>query len=176
MLSIAQMLTPIVHDLSRDPDTVCRLNVNAFQQSALTSFRAYQYCSFYREHSTVVRYVVIGRRKITPGAAWEFLELNDYEQTTDDGHNTISIGICHGDGTIHVSFDHHSDDLKYRVSQQGIASDPEKFEWKSSVFSPVLNRLDRDSRSIALPILQSVTYPRFINIGDGLLFECRIGK
>jgi len=123
-----------------------------------------------------VRYVVLGRRKVALGAEWELFEFTDYEQTVDDGHNTISIGICHGDGTIHISFDHHSDDLKYRVSEKGVATDPENFEWKPSLFSPVLNRLDRDAGSTDAPALQLVTYPRFVNIGDGLLFECRIGK
>ena len=176
MLSIAQMLTPTVHDLSREPDTVHRLNVNSFQQSALTSFRSYQYCAFYRAHSASVRHVVLGRRKVAVGVPWELLEFDDYDQVMDDGHNTISIGICHGDGTIHLSFDHHSDDLKYRVSDKGCASDPEKFEWKASLFSPVLNRLDRYPQSTKLPVLQLVTYPRFISFGEGLLFECRIGR
>ncbi len=175
-MSTSQILAPVLYDLSNEPDTVCRLNVNAFQQSALTSFRGYQYCTFYQAYSSKERHVVLGRRRIKSGAQWELTELDDYEQTTDDGHNTISIGICRGDGTIHVSFDHHSDDLKYRVSDRDVASHPENFAWGPSLFSPVLNRLDRDVHSTRLPILQEVTYPRFVSIGDGLLFEYRVGK
>jgi len=40
---------------------------------------------------------------------WEILVLDDYPQTVDDGHNTVQMGICPGDGTIHLSFDHHCD-------------------------------------------------------------------
>lgn len=176
MLTSARPLIPVLYDLSEEPHTVCRLNVNAFQQSALTSFRGYQYCTFYRAYSANERHVVLGRRKITSGAEWEFLALDDYKQTTDDGHNTISIGICRGDGTLHISFDHHSDDLKYRVSNIGVTSEPEKISWEPSLFSPVLNRLDRNVNSNRLPVLQQVTYPRFVNVGEGLLFEYRVGK
>jgi hypothetical protein len=35
--------------------------------------------------------------------------FDDYEQRSDDGHNTISVGVCKGDGTVHVAFDHHCD-------------------------------------------------------------------
>lgn len=40
---------------------------------------------------------------------WEILVLDDYPQTVDDGHNTVQMGICPGDGTIHLSYDHHCD-------------------------------------------------------------------
>jgi hypothetical protein len=176
--SRGKMLSPIIHDLSRDPETKNGLNVNSFQQSAITSFNGYQYCTFYRtqSHERTVRHVVLGRRDVYNGNGWEFLEFEDYEQTTDDGHNTVSMGICRGDGTIHLSFDHHTDDLKYRVSQKYVASDPRKFKWGASLFSPILNKLGNSQNSTSLPVLQLVTYPRFVNVGDGLLFEYRHGK
>ena len=31
------------------------------------------------------------------------LVFRDYKQTQDNGHNTISVGVCKGDGTIHVA-------------------------------------------------------------------------
>lgn len=40
---------------------------------------------------------------------WEVLVFDDYPQTVDDGHNTVQMGICPGDGTIHLSYDHHCD-------------------------------------------------------------------
>jgi hypothetical protein len=119
---------------------------------------------------------LLGRRDVTSGNEWEFLEFEDYEQTTDDGHNTISIGVCHGDGTIHLSYDHHTDDLKYRVSEKFVASDPKRFKWDTSLFSPIMNNLGYDPNSTTPAVLQLVTYPRFVNVGNGLLFEYRHGK
>lgn len=40
---------------------------------------------------------------------WETIIFEDYQQITHDGHNIISIGVCDGDGTIHLAFDHHCD-------------------------------------------------------------------
>jgi len=170
------MLDPIITILGLDPPTTNRINSNAFQQSALTTFREHQYAAFYTSSSpspnTISpRYVNLARRPL-PFGAWEIITFTDYNQTADDGHNTISIGICTGDGTIHMSFDHHCDDLRYRLSVPGLASNPEKFEWSSKNFSSIQN---------ALPGLESekltdVSYPRFVRIGNDMLFECRIGK
>jgi hypothetical protein len=49
----------------------------------------------------------VARRQL-PLGAWEVLVLDDYPQTTDDGHNTVQMGICPGDGTIHLSYDRKS--------------------------------------------------------------------
>jgi BNR repeat-containing family member len=48
--------------------------------------------------------VVLGRRSL-PTGAWSTLELTDYTLAADDAHNTISLGVCPGDGTLHLSFD-----------------------------------------------------------------------
>ncbi len=50
----------------------------------------------------------LSRRKL-PSIRWETLVFDDYVQTTDDPHNTVQMGICAGDGTIHLSYDHHCD-------------------------------------------------------------------
>ena len=115
-ISVAAMYcTPSI--LGPDPPTVNRLNACSYQQSALTTYQNYQYAVFYTPKSkialpdaTTPRYVNLSRRAISPKlGSWETLTFTDYEQTTDDGHNTISMGISHGDGTIHLSFDHHCD-------------------------------------------------------------------
>jgi hypothetical protein len=64
-----------------------------------------QYAAFYNTSGTYAQNLVtLGRRKINPVAAWEFMVFKDYVQTTIDGHNTISLGISTGDGTIHLSY------------------------------------------------------------------------
>lgn len=47
------------------------------------------------------------------------LSFSDYEQLVDDGHNTISIGVCRGDGSIHLAFDHHCDRCVVAYSWEG---------------------------------------------------------
>lgn len=114
-----------------------RINANSFQQQALITAHGWQYAAFYTPKparnahahsqsqfpsqdspevecgesgsaSSEPLYVNVSRRKIG-GVAWEHLVLEDYEQREDDGHNTISLGVCEGDGTLHLAFDHHCD-------------------------------------------------------------------
>ena len=167
------MISPTVHDLGPDPNTKYRLNAWSYQQHTITSFQGWQYAAFYRSDQPKpdhVRHVVLSRRCLIDNA-WESLELRDYEQTADDGHNTVSIGICRGDGTLHISFDHHCDQLRYRVSAKGLALHPEEFSWSASLFGPVLESLGSNG-----PTPFPITYPRFVSAGTELLLECRLGK
>lgn len=50
----------------------------------------------------------------------------------------ISLGISHGDGTLHIGFDQHDNPLHYRVSKSGVASNPANFTWSSDIFGPIL--------------------------------------
>lgn len=107
---------PKVTILSRDPaQRKFNINCNAFQQDALISFNGWQYSSFYTflqsespDATSEPLYVHLARRQL-PQGEWEVMVLHDYPQTTDDGHNTVQMGICPGDGTIHLSYDHHCD-------------------------------------------------------------------
>lgn len=103
---------PTLEVLGPDPaNRRCRINCYAFQQDAITSFNGWQYAAFYSplsEDAPEPLYIHIARRHL-PGGEWEVLLFNDYPQTVDDGHNTIQLGICRGNGTIHLSYDHHCD-------------------------------------------------------------------
>ena len=96
-------------DIAEDVADGQRLITNSFQQDAIVSFNGYQYVATYTtsEYGGIINHVTIGRRTISPTSDWEFLTLTDYNQTTDDGHNVVSLGISTGDGRIHLSFDHH---------------------------------------------------------------------
>lgn len=109
---------PTISILGRDPSREHRINANSFQQNAITTVNGWQYVAFYTEaglDESGSCYVNLSRRQIFPGEVvvevgdWETLTFKDYAQTHDDGHNTVSIGICRGDGTIHMAFDHHCD-------------------------------------------------------------------
>ena len=122
---------PSVTVLGRDPaQRKFNINCNAFQQDALVSFNGWQYSSFYTflqsEPSGAAAsgpsqplYVHLGRRQL-PHGSWEVMVLDDYPQTTDDGHNTVQMGICPGDGTVHLSYDHHCDVLVFTLGMLSV--------------------------------------------------------
>ena len=142
------------------------LNGESFQQDGIVSFKGYQYAAFWNSS----RHVVIARRAL-PNGSWSSVEFTDYSLAADDAHNTISLGICPGDGTLHLSFDHHSNDLHYRKSMAGLVANPGTAVWTAASFSAVTSSLV-GSTTVAL-----VTYPRFVTEPDGtkMLFEARIG-
>lgn len=91
------------------------INCYSYQQDAILSFNGWQYTCFYSliqwyssDPTAEPLYIHLARRRL-PRGDWELLVLDDYRQTTDDGHNTVQMGISPGDGTIHLSFDHHCD-------------------------------------------------------------------
>ncbi|KAI1445949.1 hypothetical protein F5Y02DRAFT_426255 [Annulohypoxylon stygium] len=170
---------PSVSVLGLDPThRNCVLNGAAFQQDAIQSYNGWQYACFYSQLSADSAkeplYIHLSRRKL-PEGKWETFVFDDYPQTTDDGHNTVQLGICPGDGTIHLSYDHHCDILRYRHSHPGVASKPESHTWTKSLFTPHLSRLPGlDSSQDAL--FSYITYPRFVQTPTSLLFTWRTGK
>jgi hypothetical protein len=168
---------PAVTVLGPDPaHRRCILNGNAFQQDAVTSFNGWQYAAFYSSISPSYPeplYIHVARRKL-PSLQWQVLVLDDYPQTVDDGHNTVQVGICPGDGTVHLSYDHHCDTLRYRYSVRRLAQDPEHFAWEADLFTPTLDYLP------GLPSSHQhfgyVTYPRFGPMGSDMFCSFRDGK
>jgi len=136
------------------------INGKSFQQDALISQRGYQYLAYYDAR----RNVCLSRRKL-PDGQWEIIRFTDYLFQSNDAHNTISMGICPNDGTIHLAFDHHGHPLHYRVSRKSVATTPETVTWDTSLFSPVVAELEKGS-----PI--KITYPRFLQTPDGELQFC----
>ncbi|KAK8113522.1 hypothetical protein PG984_014048 [Apiospora sp. TS-2023a] len=173
---------PTVSVLGPDPSWRKHvLNGNAFQQDAIQSFNGWQYACFYSSRRLDLGdreplYVHLARRKLSIGQ-WETFVFHDYPQTTDDGHNTVQLGICPGDGTIHLSYDHHCDRLRYRHSIPSLATDPESFSWSPQYFTPTLHHLPGLESSVShAELLSYITYPRFGQLGDDLWFSFRTGK
>ena len=134
------------------------VNGKTHQQWPAQTFKGYQYVTYY-DHN---RNVCLGRRKL-PSGDWEIIRFTDYQITSNDSHNVTVIGVCEGDGTIHLAFDHHADELNYRYSVQGLASDPDAFQWDASLFSGVIHELGANGH------LARFTYPRFIPMPNGNL-------
>jgi len=140
------------------------INGRAFQQNAMMTINGYQYITWYDEN----RQVCLGRR-LLPNGEWDIIRFTDYifgkgdkHYRAHDSHNIISMGICPTDGTIHLAFDHHMHSLNYRVSEKGVATEPDKVEWSAKLFSPVRSGLYQGHSAL-------VTYPRFIIAPDGSL-------
>lgn len=140
------------------------LNGESFQQDGILTHDGVQYAAYWN----TARHVVLAARTL-PEGAWSRLELTDYANSANDAHNTISLGIVPGDGTIHLSFDHHDDNLNYRRSVPGLLNQ-EFSSWTEDDFGNVTDVLTSGA-------LQSVTYPRFVTAPDGqsLLLSMRIG-
>ena len=137
-----------------------QLSGQQFQTEGIMTYNGYQYTVYYNKN----RNVCISRRKM-PVGEWEEVVL-PYRNSVDDAHNVICMGICHKDGSIHLSYDHHNDELHYSYSIKGSANDPENMPWETASFHETTDIMDK-----AVP---NVTYPRFISKPDGnLLFECR---
>ena len=143
-------------------------NFVSFQQNAVMTYNGYQYVSYWNN----VTRLCIARKKL-PIGEWDEIEFTDYTispSRVTDNHYSISMGICENDGTIHISFDHHNDNLNYRYSLSGLANDPDDADWTAASFSGVQDYLRTNSQIV------NVTYPRFVSKPDGdMIFECRIG-
>ncbi len=157
------------------------INGLPYQQEAVLTCNGWQYMTFYSGQNSD-GYVCVARRKLgsngfgigTAGdvvqsmfslswqvSQWSVIVLTDYYFTTNDAHNMISMGICPNDGTIHLSFDHHGDNLNYRVSQTGVATHPSTVTWDASLFGAVQDYLIPGST------ITGVTYPRFWQTPSG---------
>jgi hypothetical protein len=146
------------------------INGQNFQQSALISYKGWQYITFYNS----ARHVCVGRRQL-PDGQWNIIDFAHYyfsfsKGGMNDSHNTISMGICKNDGTIHLAFDHHASPLHYRVSIKHLLDHPANFKWDTTAFCAIRNYLE-DGKP-----LKDVTYPRFISTPKGdMLMGFRVG-
>lgn len=134
------------------------VNGRTYQRPPLATFNGYQYVAYYDDN----RHVCLGRRKL-PNGDWNVIRFTDYVMPGSDSHNVVTLGICAADGTIHLSFDNHADLFNYRVSEQGVASNPETTEWSTELFGPVSNELGN------LGSIARFTYPYFFNAPNGNL-------
>ncbi|MCG8500709.1 MAG: BNR repeat-containing protein, partial [Firmicutes bacterium] len=132
------------------------INGHSFQQDAVISHNGYQYVGYYNSN----RRVCIARRQL-PDGPWEQIEFTDYYFGSNDGHNTISVGICQNDGTIHIAFDHHNHALNYKISQTGVTTNPSAITWDDSLFSEVRDYLEPGKT------IENVTYPAFFKTPSG---------
>ncbi|MFD2727620.1 BNR-4 repeat-containing protein [Hyunsoonleella rubra] len=118
------------------------------------------------------RTLMVSRKKIGEGN-WVHVALPAKMSLVGgkgDTHLTTNIGICPIDGTVHLMFDHHNEDLNYIRSKKNIAFGPD------SDFTAA-NFLAQQDYLIPGKKVTGVTYPDLFNNDLGeMYFERRLGS
>ena len=153
--SAAAPVVTVLRDTQLDPTALYfvsfdgLVNNASYQQNAIVSFAGFQYAAWY----TASRSAVVARRRL-PTGAWETAIL-PHPLSTDDSHNSISLGISPADGRLHIAMDTHDTTVFYIKSEAGLVSAPTTRTWSAARFGAVQRTLD----GVALG---AITYPRFI--------------
>ena len=152
------------------------INGVAFQTKILHTLNGYQYTAWYDTIGTV-QTVWLARRSVTNTSvgAWEKFNTGSLftngDETAWDAHNVVALGFSPIDGTLHFSWDHHGNTLRYRRSVVGLCT-TNKAAWGAGMLNAEQNWLVASGTSVTV-----VTYPRFINTpSNGLVFEYRTGN
>jgi hypothetical protein len=118
------------------------------------------------------RTLIVSRKKVGEGS-WVHVELPAKLSLVGgkgDTHLTTNIGICPIDGTVHLMFDHHNEDLNYIKSKKNIAYGPDS-DFIAANFLPQQDYLIPGKK------ITSVTYPDLFNNDLGeMYFERRLGS
>lgn len=141
----------------------------SFDQDKVASFNGYQYSIY----SDADRQLCLVRRHIESGVV-DVLRFEDYvladgrpESQQRNAHRNAVLGLSPGDGRLHLSWDHHNDDLNYTRSRAGFLTEPPT-EITVADFEP--------RQPLVEGAAQRVTYPRFFNDHeDNLFFFYRSG-
>ena len=127
------------------------VNTTIFRKNSLVSNKSYQYTAYYDQDG----FVVIGQRTLN-SQTWT-IQKTAFKGNIKDAHNSISI-MVDGDGFIHLSWDHHNNNLHYAISSK--ANDINSFE--------IATMCGKNENK--------VTYPEFYKLSNGnILFLYRDG-
>lgn len=153
------------------------INGRPFQQDTIVSHGGFQYAAWYNNGANDEN-VFFARRSLSGGGWQSFntgfaLENGDATASSAsrrwDSHNAIAFGIA-SDGRVHLTFDQHVDEFRYVTTSAGAAT-TSNANFNASIFQNERNSLNLGSNRIP-----QVTYPRFTNVGDDLVFNYRIGS
>jgi hypothetical protein len=141
-----------------DDDVWPHFNRASFDQDKLVSLCDYQYGLYWSADKTLTLF----RRDLRDDSV-QRLRFPDYVLTINpkDGHRNTVVGISPADGRLHMSWDHHNNDLRYTKSRAGFLTSPPD-EISLTDFEP--------QQPLTEGAPQRVTYPRFFNDSDDNLF------
>ncbi|MCP5546685.1 MAG: BNR-4 repeat-containing protein [Akkermansiaceae bacterium] len=148
------------------------INGISYQESVLQTFGGYQYTAWY-DNTTLT--VFLARRTVsgTSTGSWEIVNTGStfVNGVNGDAHNVVSFGICETDGTLHMAWDHHGHDLRYRRSVAGLCTT------NTGAWGPGMMNTEQDWLVSPAQPVGIVTYPGFVSAPDGrLVFQWRYGS
>jgi hypothetical protein len=123
-----------------------QVNATVFRVSAVVSAGPFQYATYYDPEGRVI----VAQRRLDSGY-WDRATL-PITANIKDAHNGVVIGVS-SDGSLHLSYDHHGHDLRYRRSAR--PHDIRSF----GELVPMTGRTEN-----------RVTYPQFVPAPDGTLY------
>ncbi len=159
-LAVAQDAASLAPDAAVvvDAEVWPHFNWASFDQDKVVSYGDYQYSLYW----DVDQVLVLARRDLRTNA-FQVLRLPAFRLTINpkDGHRNTVLGISPADGRLHLSWDHHNNDLRYTRSRAAFLSEPPE----------VMALEDIEPAQPLMPgAPQRVTYPRFVNGPDDVLF------
>jgi hypothetical protein len=144
------------------------INGNSFETETIATVNGYQYTAYWAfVGGGTPRQLALSRRPVG-SSTWETMTLSSVLQTNDanDAHNVVSMGFSPLDGTIHLAYDMHDDNLRYRSSSLGVLTNPGSITWNTSLFStPETSQLY--AGGVGGGTVTSVSYPMFIATPSG---------
>ncbi len=143
LIPAAAASQPAIRDVPIAPGWA-QNSVNAviFRTHAVTTAGETQYAAYYDPEARVK----IARRTLGE-TSWKIHDTG-FTGNVRDAHNAICLAVD-GDGYLHLSWDHHGHDLRYRRS-----TEPGKIEFGEAAGMTGQNE-------------ERVTYPEFYNLADG---------
>ena len=127
------------------------VNTTVFRKNSIVTFQNYQFIAYY----DIDGFLLLGKRRLNSNE-WETLRT-PFKGNVRDAHNSISI-MVDGDGYIHVSWDHHDNELRYARGKSPLS----------------LELCDKEPMTGLNE--NKVTYPEFYRMPDGdLIFMYRSG-
>jgi hypothetical protein len=144
------------------------VNGNSFETETIATYNGYQYTAYWAfVGGGTPRQLALARRPVA-SSTWEVTTLSSVLQTNDanDAHNVVSMGLSPLDGTIHLAYDMHDDNLRYRRSSLSVLDNPASITWNSSLFSSAETSVLYPS-GVGGGTVTSVSYPMFITTPTG---------
>lgn len=133
-------------------------NWASWDQEKIVSFGRFQYTVFWNSD----RVMVLARRDLRDDSI-QTVRLPKFTLTSDDRHRNTCLGVSAADGRLHLSWDHHNDQLRYTKTRAGFLTEP------AAEIS--IDQIEPAQSMLGDPKLeQRVTYPRFFTDPSGTLF------
>lgn len=133
-------------------------NWASWDQEKIVTFGDFQYTVYWDADRTFV----LARRDLRDDTV-QTVPMPRYKLTSDDRHRNTCLGVSAADGRLHLSWDHHNNQLHYTRTRAGFLTNPSK-QISADEIEPAQSMLSDPK------LERQVTYPRFLTDPNGTLF------